>query len=172
MPKLPMGDISAAAIIYRYGESDEIILTPVRGTVSVRIGAGKSNVEEEGMGDAAVDAVLTGKVIEVDVPLTRIDKDKIALVSLGERVGGKVTIPNQAGCALYERSHAMAVVPLCNNKPSVDPDTYIIFYKAHPYPAIDLAYNRADQRIFLTKFAVFPSQESGQVDEFGNFFLE
>jgi len=165
-----MGDISAAAIIFRYGESaGEITLTPVRGTVSVKITDGLAKVEEEGMGDAMVDAVLTGTQIELDVPLTRLDLDQIELVALGVKDSATVKILNQAGCALYERSHALAVVPLCNNVPSTDPSTYIVFYHAHPYRAIDLAYNRSDQRIFLTKFAIFPSQESGQVGDFGSF---
>ncbi|GAH51573.1 unnamed protein product, partial [marine sediment metagenome] len=76
MPKLPIGDIGPCVVIWNYldvAESDgeALCIGPYLGTVSLRMTDSISDVQEEGYGDAPVDAVFAGSVVELDIPMAR-----------------------------------------------------------------------------------------------------
>jgi len=71
MPKLPIGDISPCVVIWDYGGAGVMHIGPYLGTVSLRATDSVSDVQEEGYGDAPVDAVFAGTVFELDIPMAR-----------------------------------------------------------------------------------------------------
>ena len=175
MPKLPMGDIGPCVVIWNYlntGEEDgaALCLGPYLGTVSLRMTDSVSDVQEEGYGDAPVDAVFAGTVVELDIPMARSTLTQLARmignyhepVLHGLSASGKVlTLKNMAGCDMYQYAKQIVIAPICNNVPNPDPNTWTLLYKCHPYRDFELTWDRSGQRVHMVKFKVFPNQDSG-----------
>lgn len=163
MPQLPFKDKGPVQVTWDYGGSN-LIINPVLGTISLRVTDGVSDVQEEGYGDAPVDAVFTGTVVELDVPMVRSDLDTLIALLAGVESGAQADIAifsNKVGCAMYEDAKAIVLKPLCDNAPDADSKTWIELYKCHPYREFDLGFDREGQRVHMVKFKVFVNQDSG-----------
>ena len=175
MPKLPMGDIGPCVVIWDYGGTP-ICLGPYLGTVSLRATDSVSDVQEEGYGDAPVDAVFSGTVFELDIPMARSNltqlENTIGYQQMGSRSGFVLTLRNMAGCDMYTNAKGIIIAPICNNIPDADPHTWIHLYKCHPYREFELGFDRSGQRTHMVKFKVFPNQDSGFCGEYGTWGLE
>lgn len=178
MPKLPIGDIGPCVVIWNYTATlaaDRIVIGPYLGTISLRAVDSVSDVQEEGYGDAPVDGVFAGTVFELDIPMARSTLAQIEAIvgygemgSLGTGIKSKVfTLKNMAGCDMYANAKDLVIVPICNNVPDPDPDTWTQLYKTHPYRDFELTWDRSGQRIHMVKFKIFPNQDSGYCGEYG-----
>jgi len=181
MPKLPIGDIGPCVVIWDYEGAGQMHIGPYLGTISLRMVDSVSDVQEEGYGDAPVDAVFAGSVVELDIPMAR-----NTLVQLASMIGdyhepilhglsesGKVlTLKNMAGCDMYQYAKQIVIAPICNNAPNVDPNTWTLLYKCHPYRDFELTWDRSGQRIHMVKFKVFPNQDSGYCGDYGTEGME
>ena len=183
MPKLPIGDIGPCVAIWNYhnvGEVDgnPLCLGPYLGTTPLRFTDSVSDVQEEGYGDAPVDAVFAGSVVEFDYPMTRSTLVQLAgiigYVDMGSlSASGKVlTLKNMAGCDMYANAKQIVIAPICNNVPDPDPNTWTLLYKCHPWRDFELTWDRAGQRVHMCKFKVFPNQDSGYCGEYGTEGME
>ena len=162
MPRLPMGDMSAAEVIWGYGTSYEIVITPHLGRISLKDTVNAKDIQEESYGDNAVDARETGRPIEISVPMTR-----STLEQLEAALGGVLDsydiliISADISCAgMYERSLPLLIKPKCGAVADPDHKTWIEVFHTYPVPAIDLGWARDEQRVFLVNFKTFISQES------------
>jgi len=182
-----MGDIGPCVVIWAYdmfAAGSPICLGPYLGTVSLRMTDSVSDVQEEGYGDAPVDGVFSGSVMELDVPMARSTLDELHTTIGYGSMGAKeyiddsappVAVPddqtlmlkNMAGCDMYELAEAILIAPVCNNVPDADPATWIMLFKCHPYREFELTFDRSGQRIHMVKFKVFPNQDSGYCGEYG-----
>ncbi len=181
MPKLPMGDIGPCVVIWNYLNIDEVdgaafCLGPYLGTISLRMTDSVSDVQEEGYGDAPVDAVFAGSVVELDIPMARSKLTQLARmigdyhepILHGLSTSGKVlTLKNMAGCDMYQYARQIVIAPICNNVPNSDPNTWTLLYKCHPYRDFELTWDRSGQRVHMVKFKVFPNQDSPFCGEYG-----
>ena len=183
MPKLPIGDIGPCVVIWNYhnvGEidGDPLCIGPYLGTISLRMVDSVSDVQEEGYGDAPVDAVFAGSIVELDIPMARstllqlvatIGYEDMGSLSVSEKV---LTLKNMAGCDMYENAKQIVIAPICNNVPDTDPNTWTLLYKCHPYRDFELTWDRSGQRVHMVKFKVFPNQDSGYCGEYGTEGME
>lgn len=171
MPKLPMGDISPCVIIWDYDSGSDYCIGPYLGTVSLRMTDSVSDVQEEGYGDAPVDAVFAGTVVELDVPMARNTLSELANTigygDMGNLVGNVLTLHNMAGCDMYENAKQILIAPVCNNVPDDDPHSWTLLFKCHPWRDFELTWDRNSQRVHMVKFKVFPNQDSGYCGEYG-----
>ena len=186
MPRLPIGDIGPCIVIWNYlnvGEVDgtALHLGPYLGKVALRVADSVSDVQEEGYGDAPVDAVFAGTVLELEIPMARNKLTQLAEMigdyyeptRHGLSVSRKVlTIKNMAGCDMYAIAKQILIVPTCNNVPNPDPNTWTLLYKCHPYRDYELGWDRSEQRVHMVKFKVFPNQDSGFCGEYGTEGME
>ncbi len=171
MPKLPIGDIGPCVIIWDYEGGGQMHIGPYLGTISLRVADSVSDVQEEGYGDAPVDGVFAGTVVELDIPmarnlLTQLEKT-IAYESMGSLSGNVLTLRNIAGCDMYANAKQIVIAPLCNNVPDTDPATWTLLYKCHPWRDFELTWDRSGQRVHMVKFKVFPNQDSGFCGQYG-----
>lgn len=172
MPKLPVGDIGPCEIVWGYGESSAIYLGEYFGGVKLTMETGVQDVKEASKGEAAVDAVFTGSIMSLEVPMTRSTLEQLNEVLLAGGIQGHGTreylkILNAIGCDLYSLARALVIKPICGNVVSTDCSEWIHIFKAYPVPAMDLTFDVSTQRTFPVKFKIFVSQESGEVGEFG-----
>lgn len=172
MPTLPIWDKGPAEVIWKYGESDAINLGKTLGGVKLMMETNASDINEDQAGDAAVNAVLTGSVLTLELTLTRLSAEQLA-AALNTEVdtdgGGNKIIPieNQIGCDLYSLADPLVIKPLCGNVPSTDPQTWVHIYKAYPIAGLEFIWDKDTQRTIPLKFKVFLSQESGFEGTFG-----
>jgi len=167
MPKLPMGDIGPCEVEWGYGESDAILLSPFLGTVSLKMADTLKDVQEEGFGDAAVDAIISGTTMELDIPMTRSTIDQLEAVLLGVLNASVLTLTGMVGCEMYANARALVIKPVCNNVPSTVHTDWIHLYKTYPFRKWELQFDRSNQRVFLVGFKIFISQESATYGDFG-----
>jgi len=190
MPRLPIGDIGPCVAIWDYNQfaaGSPVCLGPYLGTVSLRMTDSVSDVQEENYGDAPVDAVFAGTVVELDIPMARNSRAQlnttIAYGEMGENyyvdsAGVKqadanvIKLRNMAGCDMYTLARAILIAPVCNNVPDTDPHTWTMLYKCHPYREFELTWDRSGQRVHMVKFKVFPNQDSGFCGEYGTEGME
>lgn len=167
MPTLNILDKGPCVIVWKYGESDAAYLGPTLGDVKLTLETNASDINEDQQGDAAVSAVLTGSVMNLETPLTRLDIDQLAVALNSEVDGQTVPIVNQVGCDLYELSHELVIKPLCGNEIDEDPAHWVNIYHAYPLVNLDYTWNKDTQRIIPLKWKIFVSQESGEGGFFG-----
>ena len=165
--ELPMGDISSAEIVWGYGESGALTLSPFFGAVNLSMTETMNDVQEEAHGDAPVDSVKGGLVIELSAPMARSSLEQLQVALDGPLVGNAVYIINKAGCNVRDRAKAIVIKPMCNGVPNNTKSTWIHLFHCFPFRSIELVYDRSTQRIFNVVFKVFVSLESGQVGKFG-----
>lgn len=169
MPQLPMGDIGPVQFVWKYGASGEIALDPYLGDCTLSQEDDVHPVQEEKWGKSEVDGVFGGTTMEMEIPFTR-----NTLAMLEEILQGDLDVANssvkltaKSGCAMLENAFEVVLKPLCDGVPSADQTTWIRLFHCHPYRKWALTFNREGQRVFLTGFKCFMSQESGKVGEFG-----
>lgn len=167
MPQLPNGDISAGEVVWAYGESGQMSLYPYFGAISLTGTDTKHMVQEEGQGDAPVDAVFGGMVMELTVPMARNTLAQLAVVLSGTIVGNELTFENKAGCDTRKDAKAVVIKPMCNGVADTTKSKWIHLFHVYPFRSFDLIYNRSDQRVVNVVFTVFVSLESGQIGKFG-----
>ena len=176
MPISPILDKGPCEIVWGYGESDAAYLGKTLGAVKLGMETAASDINEDQAGDAAVDAVLTGSALTLEVPLTRLSVVQLARVlnSVESYLGEPDIIPiaNQIGCSLYSMAKELVIKPLCGNVISTDPKTWVRLFKTYPVAGLDLTWDKDTQRIFPVKFKVFLSQESYQIGLYGTFGME
>lgn len=170
--KLPIGDIGPCAVVWDYDGTDQLCINPYLGTVSLRMVDSISDVQEEGFGDAPLDGVFAGSVMELDVPMTRSSlaqlEDTIVYQSMGSRAGPVITLRNVAGCDMYVNAKQIVIAPVCNNVVDDDVHHWTLLYKCHPWRDFELTWDRSGQRIHMVKFKIFPNTDSGCGGEYGS----
>lgn len=188
MPKLPMGDIGPCVAIWAYNmfaPGSPICLGPYLGTVSLRMVDSVSDVQEEGYGDAPVDGVFAGSVMELDIPMARSTIDELAATIGYDEMGVKeyidgagapqadddvLQLRNMAGCDMYADAEQILIAPICNNAPDNTAEGkkgWILLFKCHPYRDFELTFDRSGQRVHMVKFKVFPNQDSAYCGQYG-----
>lgn len=162
MPKLPFGDKGAVRITFDYGSAN-LVVNPTFGKTELRQSDKVSDVQEEEWGDTPVDAIFTGTITELDVPMARSILDQLIDLFEGIVAGGAdVAIHHvKSGCSMYENAKPVLLQPLCDNVPDVNTKTWILIYKAFPYRDFALGFDRDSERVHMAKFKVFPDQTSG-----------
>ena len=170
MPRLPIGDIGPCCVVWDWA-STKLCITPYLGTVTLRWADTINDVQEEGYGDAPVDGVFGGSVVELEVPMVRSSLEQleqtIAYESMGSKLAEYVILHNMAGIDMYARAKIIVIAPMYNNKPSQLPPEYHQLYKCHPWRDYELTWDRSGQRIHMVKFKVFPNQDDGFCGEYG-----
>jgi len=170
MPKLPMGDIGPCVVIWDYDSGNDYCLGRYLGTTALRFTDSVSDVQEEGFGDAPVDAVFAGSVVEFELPMARNTLSELANAigygSMGSLAGQVLTFYNMAGCDMYELAKQLLIAPICNNVPDSDPASWTLIFKAHPWRDFELGWDRSGQRVHMCKFKVFPNTDSGYCGDY------
>ncbi|MCK9598416.1 MAG: hypothetical protein WC583_02740 [Candidatus Omnitrophota bacterium] len=176
MPRLPIGDKGPCEVVWKYGESGEIVLGPFLGAVLFKGETGTSPINESRYGNSPVDAVYTGTEATLELSMTRSTYEQLEEVLNSEVQGTPpneyLPLINQLGCSLRDMAHPIAIKPICNNVVSEDETEWLIIYEATPVVGWNLSYDMETQRTFPVKFLVFPSEESGKEGWFGTLGAE
>ena len=172
MPALPIHDMGPCEIIYGYGESNAIALGPFLGATVLKGETGVEDIQEERYGEAAVDAIMTGTVVTMEMSMTRSTYAQLAEALNTTTAGDVLYLRNQLGCEMYDSARPLLIQPICDGVPSDDPASWVLLYKAFIVPGWELTWDRSTQRVFPLQVKVFVSQESGETGKFGQLGVE
>ncbi len=164
MPSLPMGEISAANIIWD-PTGTPVSFKSAFGAIVLRGTDTINSVQEERMGDADVSAVHGGMVLELEVPITRTELAKLPTVLQGVITGDELTLVNKAGCEADPKP--IFIQTMCGGDPELDKKKWINIFSAYPFRSFELTYDRSTQRVINVIFKCFVSTESATLDKFG-----
>lgn len=143
-------------------------MAPFLGKVELSMKDSISKVYEEAYGDAYVDAVFSGSVMEMVIPMTRSTLNQLETVMPGSSLSGSaLLLKNKCGTDMYVNAKAVVIKLMKDGKVSIVKSEWLHIYHAHPYREFAIGYDRSGQRTFGVKFLVFPSLDSGNEGEFG-----
>jgi len=161
----PNKDLGPCSVLWD-PDGDNLELNPTFGGVKFKDELTHAEVKEDGHGEAAVDAVPTGRKVELTVPMTR-----STLVQLEKAIKGSVAgvanlkVSNLVGGAVFTNAKEIVVKPLIDNAPSVVASEWLHIHRAYPFDALEWTYDNAGQRVSNIVFKAFPDDKTGQVGE-------
>lgn len=178
MPQLPIGDIGPCEVTWDYGGATPVIITPHLGKVTTRMADTITDVFIDGQGVAPIEAFFEGATLELEVPMARSTLSQLANTigyrDMGTLAGNVLTLHNVAGIEMMAHAKQIVIKPMmnvggCSVAPNPNPNTWILFYKCHPWRDFELGFDRSGQRVHMVKFKIFPNQDTGYE---GDYFQE
>lgn len=169
MPQYPFGDMGPVEVIWAFGVSgEEQALSPFLGPINLTLEDSIKDIQEEGLGETAVDAVVTGSKCELEVPMTRNTLAQLQQITHGSLDShGNLQVPAFVGCSMRDQAQPIMIKPVCNNVVSIVPAEWLYIYYAYPYRSFTLTFSRDEQRKHVAKFKIFASLDS---DTYGLFY--
>ncbi len=164
-PIAPMGDLGPCFVRWD-PDGANLDLNPLLGGCTAKFAPAVRDIFEDQQGDTPVDGVDMGNITEIEIAMTRFSLHQLSEVYPGVTIlGDKMTVKNAVGESVYAKSAKIIIKPSSNNAASADTTKWATFLKCYPVPAQELAYNKDDQRIVMVNFKVYPSQDTGTLNE-------
>jgi len=149
-------DLGACQILF-----DDVDLGKTFGDVVFKSEVSSVPIQEDQEGTTPVDEVMTGRVVSVEVPMTRATLAQMTkVIPNSSIVGDALIVKNPVGTTLADVAKELILKPIVNNVASADSSTWLTIYKCAPRENIEITYNNASQRIFGVTFIAFPSTTS------------
>lgn len=143
---------------------------PTYGTVTFRSEDNAADIFEDGQGLAPVDAIFTGRVASLEVPITRPDISTLEAVlhdSSKHKTGGKykiLKVPNVVGDNMFPNAKEIILKPLIDNVCSAATAEWIHILRCYPMSMYEIGFDNSGQRLYNVTFKCFPDDASGQVN--------
>jgi hypothetical protein len=156
----PLLDLGPCQVLY-----NSVNLGKTFGGVKFRDEVKSKDILTDQDGETPVDGVLTGRLVEAQIPLTQ-----TSLAILGDVIPGAVDgaanlkVSNVVGGAMYANAKKLVLKPLVDQTPGAEA-TWLTVHKAYPISKVEIGYDNSGQRVFNVTFKAFPDQTSGQVGE-------
>jgi len=161
----PNKDLGPCSVIWD-PDTLNIELNPTFGTVSFKDELVYAEVKEDGHGEAAVDAVPTGRKVELTIPMTRSSLTQLEAAIKGSvRGASNLKVSNLVGGAVFPDAKEIVVKPMVDNVPSVVASEWLHIHRTYPFDALEWVYDNAGQRVTNVVFKAFPDDKTGQVGE-------
>lgn len=143
-------------------EFNDIDIGPSFGDVIFRDTTEERPVHEAGKGVTPVNGVFVGRLVQVEVPLSRSTLATLASVipgavnSGGE--SGKVTVSNIVAQPRYANAKKLALRPIIDNVPSAT--DHLTLFKASPSVDMEVTFNSEGQRVYKLIFTGYPDENN------------
>jgi hypothetical protein len=154
MPEALLKDLGPCSITF-----NGVDLGKTMGGVTFRDSMNQVEVKEDQAGSTPVDHILTGRTIQVEVPMSRSTLAQLAVVIPGaSSFGSYLVVSNHAGIARAASAAMLIISPLVDGAASADKLT---IFKASPITDIELAFDNENQRVYKVTFNVYPDADNG-----------
>lgn len=142
------------------------------GSVTLKSEATNVDIKENQHGNAPVDAVFTGRVATVDVPMTRSTLAQLAAILPSVTlVGTELVFANPVGGNMFDDAEELILKPMTDQVASATNTEWVTCFEAFPFEVMELPYDVENQRVVNVTFKLFPSATSptiGKLFKFGN----
>lgn len=162
MPEAMLKDLGPCQITF-----NSVDLGKTMGGVIFRDSMNQVPVMEDQAGSTPVDHILTGRNIQVEIPMSRSTLAQLTAVLPGASSYGSYTVVNnQAGIARAATAAKLVIQPLVDGSPSADALT---IWKASPITDIELTFDNENQRVYKVLFNVYPdASNNNRLYQIGN----
>ena len=146
-------------------------MRPVLGSVTFRAETQSEDIFENQHGLAPVDAMFTGRVATLEVPMTRSNLAQLNVIihdSVKRKTGGKykiLDVPNPVGDNMFPIAKEIILKPVIDRVCSIVTSEWVHIHRCYPIDAIELVWDNSTQRIYNVVFKCFPDDASGQVGD-------
>jgi len=158
----PNRDMGPCSVIWDFGGTP-IELNPTFGDVTFKDELTYGEVKEDGHGVTPVDAVPTGRIVEIAFPMTRSSLTQLEVAiqgSVKDIVVGNLKVSNLVGRAVAQDAKEVVVKPLENNVPTGNADEWLHLHLAYPFSNLEWVYNPDGQRITAVKMIALPLMDT------------
>ena len=113
-------------------------------------------------GTVALDHIVSGGGIMLEVPLAEISVTKIAQGIINSTLtGGLLTFKNNVGLSVRSLAKELRVTKIKSGVPSTDPNDIFIFPEAAPGPStVKIPFHPSQQRLIVVQFMVYPNADT------------
>lgn len=159
-PVAPFRDLGPCFVRWDASGAANIDLNPTHGGVKFRDTLLFQDIFEDLQGETPVDAATKGRIVEVEVPMTRFSLHQLLYVIEGSAlVGTRLTISNAVGKAMYAHAKEIICKPAENNV--AGPNTeWTHFFRCFPVIDQEIVFDNSEQRVAKVLFKCFPSQDT------------
>lgn len=171
MPTTPdVENVKLGACSVLWGTDD---LGYTKGGVDVKITTSRKEVTVDQFGPTPINEYITGRMVEVTVPMAESDLDKLALAlpgsTLVEDSGGskkKLVVKTGAGTNLRSLAKKLVLHPTGVDAANKNEDFVIML--ASPAGDMEFSFNFEDERVYSVTFKGYPDAVSGELFMFGD----
>lgn len=165
MPIAPFRDLGPCHVRWDPNGAN-IDLNPTLGGVKWRDSLQFTDILEDPQGDTPVDAVTKGRIVEVEIPMTRFSLHQLSEVIEGSSISGtKLEVSNAVGNAMYAHAAEIIIKPSEENVASSTTTEWMHFLHAFPVIDQEIIYDNSAQRVAKVLFKCFPSQTTASLNK-------
>lgn len=146
---------------------NDVDLGKTMGGVIFRDATEERPIMEDQAGTTPVDALITGRTVTVDCPLTRASLAQLVAVIPGaSSFGSYIIVNNQAGITKLQNAQKLELIPLVDGAESSD---RLTIFLASPRTDIEIVFDNDNQRVYKVVFSAFPdSANNNRMYQIGN----
>lgn len=136
---------------------NSVDLGKTMGGVVVKISEDSQDLKSDQAGTAAEDTILTGSVVEVDIPFAEVGFSLLQEVLHQDSIGAASGVLGESnvGTSLLAAAQELQLVKYSAGIPSTDLKDLVTFPAASPVPNAEITYDAENQRVVNTTFKCF-----------------
>lgn len=162
---LPIKDLGPCSVTWD-PDGTPLELGPTTGGVKFSDEPKYKQINTDQHGETPVDAIFTGRDVQVVVPMTLsslAQLEKVIAASVKGTSNLKVSSP--VGTSMFSSAKALLIKPMTNGAASSTESEWLRVHRAYPVGKTNFDYDAGTQRKVEVTFICFPDDTSGQVDE-------
>jgi len=160
----PNKDLGPCSITWD-ADGDNVELNPTFGGVTFKDEVLHVEVKEDQQGEAPVDHVHTGRIVELTVPMTRSTLAKLEKAIMGSAVTtDTIKVSNKVGEATFALAREVIIKPLVDGVAAAE-KTWLHIHRCYPFSSLEWVYDNAGQRVTNVVFKAYPDDFSTWVNE-------
>lgn len=160
----PNKDLGPCHVIWDPDDGN-LELNPTFGGVTFKDEVLHVEVKEDQQGEAPVDHIHTGRIVELTVPMTRSTLARLEAAIMGSAVtGDTIKVSNKVGSATFVNAKEIIIKPIEEGVVAAA-KTWLHIHRCYPFSNLEWVYDNAGQRVTNVVFKAYPDDYSTQVNE-------
>lgn len=166
----PVRDLGPCCVIWD-PTGVNLELGPTFGSVTFRSEDQSEDIFHDEYGVAPVDAVFTGRIATLEVPMTSPNLVNLTAMihdATKHKVLGKykiMKVPNVVGDNMLPVAKEIILKPEIDLVCSATTSEWLHIFRCYPVDSIEIGFDNAGQRVYNVTFKCFPDDASGQVGQ-------
>lgn len=162
MAKSVVRDISPCIVEWDT-DGTPVVFKPSLGGVKFSAVQETVDVKEDGQGDTPVGVVTKGKLVKIEVPMTRATQALLNRAIYGSTIATDLIVSNKVGDDLADSATVVTIKPLIDDVASVDASEWIQIFKCTPpVEKFELGFDNENQRVFMFEMYGLPDDTVSQ----------
>jgi hypothetical protein len=155
--------ISAGELIWDI-DGTPVNMGPTTGGIIVKDEQSTVDIMQDGYGDAPYDSVTKGSVVSLEMTMSNMTTERIAVIhGITQTTGPVFTADNNCGVSLRALAKKVTIKPIVNLVTSTTTSEWLTVFKCIPIKSFEFAFDDENERLWKVIFKVFPDDTTGNV---------